>query len=210
MATSEEALRDAWRQVAGPHRTAAIERLLGRYREPHRRYHTADHIATMLNALHEITAHCSPEAVPRDPEAVVLAMLFHDAVYDPAAPGNEEASAVLAGRCADELGWAPYRCGHVERLVMATAGHTADDPDSAALIDADLAVLAAGPSAYSAYALAVREEYHHVGDEHWAAGRAVVLRGFLAREHVFCTEYMRMHADQRARANMAAELATLS
>ena len=96
MATSEEALRDAWRQVAGPHRTAAIERLLGRYREPHRRYHTADHIATMLNALHEITAHCSPEAVPRDPEAVVLAMLFHDAVYDlagSAAASNEQANA---------------------------------------------------------------------------------------------------------------------
>jgi predicted metal-dependent HD superfamily phosphohydrolase len=210
VATSEEALRDAWRQVAGPHRTAALERLLGRYREPHRRYHTVDHVATVLNALQEITHHSSPEAVPRDPEAVVLAVLFHDVVYDPAAMGNEEASAVLAGRCADELGWAPYRCGHVERLVMATAGHTADDPDSAALIDADLAVLAAEPSAYTAYALAVREEYQHVGDEHWAAGRAAVLRGFLAREHVFCTDYMRVHADQRARANMAAELATLS
>ena len=139
----------------------------------------------------------------------MLAALYHDAVYDPAATGNEEASAVLAGRCADELGWAPYRCGHVERLVLTTAGHTADDVDSAVLVDADLSVLAADPAEYSAYSHAVRAEYDNVDQTHWVAGRSAVLRGFIERDHVFCTDYMRTHADGRARGNIAAELATL-
>ena len=210
VAPPEETFRDAWRQVAGPHRTEALERLLGRYRQPHRRYHTVAHIAAVLQAIHEIVAHAGVAHAPRDLDAVVLAALYHDAVYDPAATGNEEASAVLAGRCADELGWAPYRCGHVERLVLTTAGHTADDIDSAVLIDADLSVLAADPVEYSAYAQAVRAEYEHVDQELWVAGRSAVLRGLLDREHVFCTKYMRTHADSRAQANITAELATLS
>ncbi len=78
------------------------------------------------------------------------------------------------------------------------------------LIDADLSVLAADPAEYSAYAHSVRAEYDHVDEAHWVTGRSAVLRGFLEREHIFCTVYMRTVADARARANIAAELATLS
>ena len=209
MAVAEEAFRDAWREVAGPHRTDALERLLGRYREPHRRYHTVQHIAAVLQALQHLTASGAAGAPP-DPDAVLLAALFHDAVYDPTASDNEEASAVLAGHCADELGWAPSRGGHVERLVRATAGHTATDADAAALIDADLSVLAADPAEYDSYVRAVRAEYAHVDDAHWVVGRTAVLQGLLQRDHLFCTPYMQAHAEARAKANIAAELATLS
>ncbi len=210
MSTPEEAVRDAWRRVAGTHRTDPLERLLGHYREPHRHYHTLAHLAAVLQAIDELVAHCGAHETPRDLHAVVLAALYHDAVYNPTEGGNEEASAVLAGRCAHELGWPADRCNEVERLVRATAAHVADDADAAVLIDADLSVLAADPVAYSAYSLAVRAEYAHVNAAQWASGRAAVLRSLLERDHLFHTAHMRATAEPRARANIAAELATLS
>jgi predicted metal-dependent HD superfamily phosphohydrolase len=210
VSTAEEVVRDAWRRVAGAHRTEGLERLLGHYREPHRHYHTVAHLAAVLQAIDELVAHCAAHETPHDPEAVLLAALYHDAVYDPTAAGNEAASAVLAGHCADELGWTASRRSEVERLVRATADHVATDADAAVLIDADLSVLAADPVAYSAYASAVRAEYAHVDAARWASGRAAVLRALLDRDHLFHTAQMRATAESRARANIAAELATLS
>ena len=46
------------------------------------------------------------------------------------------------------------------------------DRDTAVLLAADLAVLAAEPSRYVEYATAVRREYAHVDDDAWRAGRA--------------------------------------
>jgi len=212
VSTAEEVVRDAWRRVAGAHHTEPLERLLGHYREPQRHYHTVAHLAAVLKAIDELAAHCAGADAPADLHAVLLAALFHDAVYDPTAGGNEEASALLAGRCADELGWAPSRRAEVERLVRATADHAAadTDTDAAVLIDADLSVLAAHPTAYTAYAVAVRAEYAHVDAAQWASGRAAVLRALLDRDHLFHTAHMRATAESRARANISAELATLS
>jgi predicted metal-dependent HD superfamily phosphohydrolase len=47
------------------------------YSEPHRKHHTIEHIGSLLRQLEE-HGHA---VVDRD--AVVLAMLFHDVVYDP-------------------------------------------------------------------------------------------------------------------------------
>ena len=77
------------------------------------------------------------------------------------------------------------------------------------LCDADLAVLAADPATYTAYATGVRAEYGHV-DDGGVAGRAG--RGaaaFLDRPVLFHTTAM-ARRDATARANLTAELATLT
>lgn len=208
MTSPEVELRRVWHRVVGRGHDDAMEGLLARHREPHRRYHTATHVMWVCRHVDRLAA-VEPVA---DLDAVLTAALFHDAVYDPTAGGNEEASALLAGRCADELGWAPSRRAEVERLVRATADHAAadTDTDAAVLIDADLSVLAAHPTAYTAYAVAVRAEYAHVDAAQWASGRAAVLRALLDRDHLFHTAHMRATAESRARANISAELATLS
>ncbi|GFJ90987.1 HD domain-containing protein [Phytohabitans rumicis] len=116
---------------------AAGADLLARWREPHRHYHTTDHLAAMLSIVDGYGG--------SDP--VRLATWYHDAVYDPRAPGdaNERASAALARSVLTDLGVPD--AAEVERLVLLTAGHTVDpgDPDGALLCDADLAILAATP-----------------------------------------------------------------
>ena len=67
----------------------ALARLKARYGEPHRAYHTWTHIEALLAGL---AAHSS---LVSDATSVGLAILYHDAVYDPLSATNEEDSAEL-------------------------------------------------------------------------------------------------------------------
>jgi predicted metal-dependent HD superfamily phosphohydrolase len=203
----ETEIRNAWRHIAG---TGAgvdgfVDDLLGRYREPHRRYHTAVHIMWVLRHVGDLTAHPSP--------ALVAAALYHDAVYDALADDNEARSADLARADLGTIGWTAPACTAVASMILATA-HRADpgppSTDTALLLDADLAILGAEPQEYSAYVTGVRAEYSHVSDEQWRAGRSAVLQHFLDRPRLFITEAMHSAGEHRARANMQAELADLA
>lgn len=188
--------------------------LVSRHREPQRRYHTAAHVEWVLRHVDEL----SGEVEVDDRAAVLAAAFFHDAVYDPRAePGaNERASAELARRQLGELGWADDRVRRVETMILATHTHVvpADQAsgavDVAVLIDADLAVLGAGSSGYTAYVNGVRAEYAHVGDADWRRGRIAVLDEFLARDTIYTTEPGRRRWEARARANLTAERAGLA
>jgi predicted metal-dependent HD superfamily phosphohydrolase len=95
--------------------------------------------------------------------------------------------------------------------VLATADHTAPRGDhlAAALLDADLAVLAAGPADYERYRRAVRAEYAHVTDEQWRTGRAAVLRALLAKDPLYGTPSAAREWTARAHHNLTGELASL-
>jgi predicted metal-dependent HD superfamily phosphohydrolase len=200
-------LRRVWRRAVTAGHDAACDALLGRHREPHRRYHTAAHVLAVCRHVDHLVRH---HPVP-DHEAVLAAALFHDAVYDARSAHNEENSAALAERVLSDVGWAPDRIAEVVRLVLLTAGHRPHrgDASGAVLVDADLAVLGDAPTAYAAYVAGVRAEYAHVDDGGWRRGRAQVLRRFLAQPSIFTTATMCADREQRARANLAAELAAL-
>ncbi len=205
----ETELHAAWTEVAGTGSTslAALDDVLGRHREAHRRYHGVRHVTWVVRHVHELAGTVDIS----DLGAVTMAAFFHDAVYDPRAEDNEQQSASLAVRVLADLGWDDGRARTVGALIRATERHeTAAESDTAVLIDADLAVLGSEPSAYQAYVTGVRAEYAHVDDAAWASGRAAVLRAFLDRPRLYCTAEAARRWDARARANMAAELASLS
>ncbi|MFJ5550047.1 hypothetical protein [Streptomyces sp. NPDC093225] len=177
-------------------------RLLRAWAEPQRRYHTTAHLAAVLDHVDVLADHAT------DLPAVQLAAWFHDAVYRPDRSENEERSAALAERALPELGVAPARTAEVARLVRLTVTHdpAPGDRDGEVLCDADLAVLAGTPEAYSAYAAAVRDEYGFVPDDAFRAGRAAVLRQLLALPRLFRTPHGATHWEAPARHNLAAEL----
>jgi predicted metal-dependent HD superfamily phosphohydrolase len=207
--------------------------LVGRYRQPHRRYHGLRHVVWVLRhsrRLEDAIPACADPANRYDAEVVTAAAWFHDAIYDPRAGDNEERSASLADQRLASLGWEPQRCALVAELVTATAGHLAD-PDAAdgsgapdgsgdggrpgllergILLDADLAVLGAEPAAYAAYVNGVRSEYGHLPEAEWTAGRARLVERLLGRRRLFATEPAAAWWGERAQANLAAELAGLA
>lgn len=177
-----------------------------RYAEPHRHYHTLDHIGALLALLaqHRPLAH--------DTHAIAAAICFHDAVYDTHRQDNEARSAELARTELARLGWHEPATDKVVALVLATQHHDAAlaDADAQLFLDFDLSILAADPALYDAYAAAVRREYAWVPERAYAQGRSAVLQGFLAREHIFRTPALHALWDAPARANLARELSALS
>ncbi|MEV7190843.1 hypothetical protein AB0N81_03410 [Streptomyces sp. NPDC093510] len=182
------------------------ERLLARWAEPQRRYHTTDHLAAVLDHIDVLEEHAD------DPELVRLAAWFHDAVYAPDRSENEERSARLAERALAEAGLSDGRTAEVARLVRLTVTHdpAEGDHNGEALCDADLAILAAPPDTYAAYAAAVREEYGFVPDEAFRSGRADVLRRLVALPRLFRTPYGAANWEAPARENLATELTLLA
>ena len=179
--------------------------LISRWSEPHRHYHTLDHLATVLRIISDHAATAS------DPAAVTLAAWFHDAVYDPRRVDNEEASALLAEANLPVLQAPPDLVAEVARLVRLTASHdpTAGDRNGSLITDADLAILAADPDTYWRYTGAIRREYAHVPDAAFAAGRAAVLRNLLDLPVLFHTPALRARWEDAARHNITSELAEL-
>jgi predicted metal-dependent HD superfamily phosphohydrolase len=213
-------LRVAWLQYvsSSPAGIRSFENVLARHRQSHRRYHGVRHLRWVVrHALELIEAPRSGQTGAgqtgaRDAGVIVAAAFFHDVVYDVTRSDNEAASARVATQSLIELGWEPDRVDRVASIILATATHTSQpgDLDTAMLLAADLAVLAAEPSAYGDYVRGVRREYTHVNDADWRAGRSGLLRGLLQREHIYDPGLGLDRWELRARANIAAELAELA
>ena len=219
MPTDEPSTRPGHSTSAGDIGTELIERweatlpnqaemgadLIRRYSEPHRRYHTTDHLRHVLIMIDEL-------ADDHDLFLVRLAAWFHDAVYaiPPGQVSNEEASARLVIRELGRAGLEQEDLTQVARLVRLTETHLPGprDREGELLCDADLAILAAEPAAYARYVEAVRAEYAAISEADFLAGRLAVLTGLADRE-IFRTAKGR-RLTGAARANLEAEMRSLS
>lgn len=172
--------------------------LVVRYAEPHRAYHTLDHISDCLfhldSARHLLTR----------PAETELALWFHDAIYDPRRRDNEEESARLAEQVLTAAGAGkglPQRVGDLIRLTT----HARVDlwGDGAILCDADLAILGAEPDDFARYDEAIRREYAWVPDDIYIVERGKVLSGLLVRQYIYQTPVFRERFEARAVTNLA-------
>jgi len=142
-----------------------------------------------------------------DREAVELATWFHDAIYEIGRDDNEDRSAELAYELLES---SPIR-DEVARLVRVTKTHKVadDDVNGAVLSDADLSVLGSEPLRYRAYAATVRQEYADVPDEVFKPARVQALSALLEGP-LFHTTVARQRWEERARQNIAEEIAALT
>ncbi|MEE3851759.1 hypothetical protein VZC37_15560 [Gordonia sp. LSe1-13] len=179
------------------------EELLSRWSEPHRKYHTVEHLKYVLTSI-DILRDAGLEF---DVAAVRLAAWFHDAIYDIPGPDNERHSAALAAEKLID----PRVSDEVARLVEITARHLVADGDinAAVLCDADLSILGASAAEYDRYRRQVRDEYSTIPDAYFRPGRRDVLKGFLAQPSIFYTEIGVKRWEDRARSNIAREIALL-
>jgi len=181
-----------------------VVRDLGRrYAEPHRAYHTANHIAEVLRWFDW----AAERTGWREPVDVYLAIVFHDAIYDPLASDNEERSAALAR---DTVG----ASARTQALIALTTHHAAlsvadveGDSDAAQFLDCDIAILGASPDRFDAYDAAIVVEYHAVSTDVFRAGRGAFLRTLLARPRIFLSDLFHAELDGHARANLSRTLA---
>lgn len=182
-----------------------IDDLHQRYAEPHRHYHTQQHVDTLLAELR-----ITPVPV-HNRDVVEAAIWFHDALYDTHRQDNEARSAELAAMQLKDAAWSAEPIARVVKLILATADHTAakevvnEEPDAALFLDLDLAILGARPPVYDAYAKAIRQEFDWVPDAGYRTGRARMLTRFLAQPRLFRIDYYAGQLDIIACDNMQRE-----
>lgn len=182
--------------------------LLARWREPHRSYHTDQHLAEMLSAIDELGS--SSGLGERETCLARIAAWLHDAVYDVHAPtgDSERASAELARNLLASLQVNASDIQVVEVLILLTIDHGTGLPGALADVftDADLAILAAPDARFDEYCAQVRAEYAHVPDAAYATGRGDILAALADRPEVYRSPYARRAWSGRARANVRREL----
>ena len=178
--------------------------LVQRLAEPHRAYHTMRHI---LHCREEM-ARVQPLAA--QPDAMEIALWYHDTIYNTHAADNEEQSAALAAHILRDAAVPEVFVQTVVRLIVATKHHiVAEDPDTRLLVDIDLAILGQPPQIFDAYERHIRQEYAWVPHEAFLEGRARILRAFLHRSTIYATEHFRQHYEAQARINIARSLRVL-
>lgn len=189
---------DAWRQlgVDAPDE-ALLAELVARYSEPHRAYHTLQHLDECLEALARERSHAGR------PAEIALALWFHDAIYDVRRHDNEARSADWARQALLAAGVADDAARRVHALVMATR-HDAqpEGADAQLLVDIDLSILGAPAARFAEYERQIRIEYAHVPSEVFEPRRREILGRFLARDPIYLTESIRTTLEAQARLNL--------
>lgn len=193
--------RDRWHQLmkrwSAPQHDDVYSQLESVYAEPHRHYHTGQHIADCLDQF-DIARDLATE-----PEEVELSLWFHDAIYRPTSSKNELRSAEWAQRFLDSVGADETKSRRVFDHIMATRhGAVSLSGDTAVVVDIDLSILGRETSEYDVYERAIREEYKWVPGPIYRRKRAEILESFLERTAIYETGHFRETYEERARENL--------
>lgn len=146
-----------------------LYRVLVAYSEDHRFYHTLTHIRAAIKFVNDNY----PEVHVYERSLVIMALIYHDIVYDPMSSTNEEDSAKW---------WTLYGLGRINndalktitRLIIMTKSHKLDqsaDELEKMMNDADMSILASEEDVYMEYAQNIWREYRVVGRETYLTNR---------------------------------------
>lgn len=180
------------------------------YAIPPRAYHNFDHVQ-------EVGRHYDSVAAAigwTQPREVQLAVLYHDAIYEPGRRDNEARSAALA---VEHIGrWWPQAgidAPRVADLINFTARHGqfvpadfGDDAladDARLFLDCDMAILGAEPAAFDAYDRGIAAEYRgHMPAWLFKLNRRRFLKALLAKERIYLSDFFHARLDAQARSNL--------
>lgn len=170
-----------------------------------RRYHNTPHLLACLRHLGDVRGQLD------DAVAVELALWFHDAIYWPWRPLNEEKSALWAESFLRTAGLSPSLIATVSRHILDTRHQAVPSAgDAQWVVDIDLAILGQREAVYRQFEHDVRSEYRWVRWPRYVAGRSAVLQSFLDRPAIYNTPWFRERYETAARTNLAAAIAALS
>lgn len=173
------------------------------YEEPHRYYHTLDHIAQMLNWLDEAGV---------DDSAALWATWYHDYVYNPGKKDNEARSGVHASIVLSDMGVEASVVERVVRIIEATKDHKVDgviDQHLHSVLDADMSILGVPETQYEQYCSAVRSEFKSIPNFLYKRGRKSFLKSVLKQENIYSSDWFFERFEVQARNNIEMELARL-
>ncbi|MBL1178564.1 MAG: N-methyl-D-aspartate receptor NMDAR2C subunit [Pantanalinema sp. GBBB05] len=201
----QQSWQRTWLMLAVQPEADLFDRLIVCYREPHRHYHTLQHLHECIEKLESVLA------IAEHPGEVEVALWFHDAVYALQRQDNELQSAVWAKQAVLAGGGSAEVAERILALVLATR-HSAlpRSLDEGLVMDVDLSILGASPERFEEYERQIRQEYAWVADELFRCKRQAILGELLDRTSIFSTEPFRSQLEVQARENLQRSIARLS
>lgn len=186
--------------------------LLERWCEKRRHFHNADHLASILQHLDDLSSAC------HDPELVRVAAWYHGVIFNDSLEavsrrlGGEDAaaSAEYAGHELKQLGVPVEVVERIQDLIlkMTRGAKVDDDIDAQVLRDAEFSILSSIPQEYREYRKAVRREYSHITERNYVIARINVVHRILSRNAIFVSP-MGAGWEASARQNLEAEMSRL-
>jgi predicted metal-dependent HD superfamily phosphohydrolase len=137
-----------------------------------------------------------------EPDAVEMALWFHDAIYDPKKSDNEEKSAELFRGLAG--GRADLRFTHkvINLIINTTHREWPYSQDGQLTVDIDLSSLGLPWEVFKNNSRAIRNEYAHLSDKKFAHQQDRFFKSLLSRSSVFASAYFKERYESVARNNI--------
>lgn len=177
-------------------------RLLRSWQRWPRAYHDQRHLTACIGQWQRLQQE-RPGSM-QNPQAVALALWFHDAIYWPWRRDNEARSAAWAQRflTAQAL---PAALTHtvVQHIMDTRHAASASSGDGQWVVDMDLSILGQDEIVFRRYERHVRQEYFFVRRSRYIAGRRAVLLGFLDQPRIYQTDWFHQRLEAQARSNLA-------
>jgi len=237
-----------------------LNRLLDHYSHTSRHYHNLIHLWEMLSWVESLEQDNFPlssllsrstssttttttttmktdiMSISEKYSAMRLATFFHDVIYDPTSPQNEQKSAELWDEfcidydretCDHEDDDLIKKLSHIVRtLILATEKHqvvviTADEDDDGndpllrqvdialqeIFLDVDMAALGKSSTAYLSYASLIRKEYQHVPKDVYCTKRAEILESFcMEPKTIYLSSLFQQLLEVQAKKNLRNEI----
>lgn len=197
--------QSTWDRISSSSNGDVIGReLFARYAESNRFYHTIDHIDYCLGMFDKVRKHCV------NPDAVELAIWFHDVVYDFPANENERLSAeyfmdVSRGRLPEALRRIVF-----DQVIATDHRSLPVDQDQKIMIDIDLSSFGRQWEQFLHDGVNVRKEMDFLADDEFYSRQIAFMKSLLAREHFYATDWFQRNFEASARQNLTRYLASLA
>ena len=174
------------------------------YGAPERKYHNLEHLQEMFEEFDRIKEEIS------QPDAVALAIFFHDVYYDPTGNRNEEESAALAEEILSDFNFDQRLIKEVKSLILATkTGSFPINSDQRFMVDIDRSILGKSPDKYANYRNQIRQEYSLYPEKAFLIGRKHFIRSLLGNASIYLTTPFKERLEKQAIKNLTEELNTI-
>lgn len=169
--------------------------LSNHYAEPHRHYHTTQHLAFCLQQLD-----LAGDQI-RHPDQIEMAIWFHDVIHHAGQHDNEQRSADWFRDRASGVMPAAFIDAVVDLVLVTTHREKVNDLEHQFICDIDLASFGCPWECFLRNSDAVRAEFP-VPDEEFYRGERGFLGALLQRPRIFQTDFFHARYEQQARENI--------
>jgi predicted metal-dependent HD superfamily phosphohydrolase len=185
-------------QGADNHGAQIHQLLINAYNEEQRVYHTLQHIEDCLKLFDEIKSQL------QNPDAVELAIWFHDVIYQINSSDNEELSADLFMNMSEDV-LEPAMRHQIYQHIIATLHNGSEmlDHDTRYMVDIDLSSFGLPWDQFIQNSREVREEMSHIPDEVFYPKQCAFQKSLLKHGRFYQTDYFFKNYEQSALNNIA-------